>query len=72
MQSALALIAPSDCLQAESIFLMHTQAMKGAKTSYMNMLLLLLRLRQACNHPWWEACAPCMYNVGIKSSLGST
>ncbi|KAK9916313.1 hypothetical protein WJX75_001149 [Coccomyxa subellipsoidea] len=28
------------------------KALRGAKSSYMNMLLLLLRLRQACNHPW--------------------
>lgn len=28
------------------------QAFKGARANYMNMLLLLLRLRQACNHPW--------------------
>ncbi|BDA41061.1 Helicase-like transcription factor CHR28 [Coccomyxa sp. Obi] len=28
------------------------KAFKGARANYMNMLLLLLRLRQACNHPW--------------------
>ncbi|CAL8466655.1 g6191 [Coccomyxa elongata] len=28
------------------------KAFKGAGANYMNMLLLLLRLRQACNHPW--------------------
>ncbi len=25
---------------------------EGAGRSYVNMLWLLLRLRQACNHPW--------------------
>ena len=33
---------------------MRAQALEaeGAGRSYVNMLWLLLRLRQACNHPW--------------------
>ena len=52
MHAMYAVMTPVRLPDIDRSSVMHDQALKGAKSSYMNMLLLLLRLRQACNHPW--------------------
>jgi SNF2 family DNA or RNA helicase len=39
-------------VQADSIEQLKRDTGDGGKGSYINMLHMLLKLRQACNHPW--------------------